>query len=225
MLRKSALIALPIVALLGCAASSPNPRQPLSLLTGQWDNSAQMADAPETLKRPPVAGGAYEWIDFQHARFFPVDVPALTGDGSKALYIVWRSNGPDGPVSRQRLWVFRTNAGGQVHMDFYAFKNPQPFEALTQDDGAFKAITLDDLTAYGPQCSLPVIMQERGWSASIPNTCAITARSGRKMVLSAQIDVNGDALTYTEQGTLESGAVAFKVPGGPPYQFERLKGR
>jgi CpeT/CpcT family (DUF1001) len=192
------------------------------MLIGQWDNSAQMADAPEALKRPPVAGGAYEWIDFQHARFFPVATPELTRDGAKALYLVWRTNGPDGPVSRQRLWVFRTLESGAQVMDFYAFKDGKPFEALTSDTGAFKTVKLNDLTAYGPQCSLPVTATASGWSAAIPTTCSITARSGRKMVLSATITVSRDNFSYSEQGMLESGALAFKVPGGPVYGFARL---
>ena len=209
--------------LTACATSSPAGRDPSRALIGTWDNSAQMAAAPDALKRPPVAGGAYEWIDGQHATFFPATVPALTGDGAKAIYLVWRNGGPTGPVSRQRLWVFRTGADGTKSMDFYAFKNGAAFEAVTTGGDAFKAITLDDLTAYGPLCTLPVIATPQGWGAAIPSTCAITARSGRKMVLSAQIVVAGDRLSYTEQGMLESGALAFKVPGGPAYQFVRQK--
>jgi CpeT/CpcT family (DUF1001) len=205
----------------GCATSSAVVRDPSRTLIGTWDNRSQMAAAPESLKRPPVAGGAYEWIDGQHATFFAANVPALTSDGAKAIYLVWRSGGPTGPISRQRLWVFRTAANGQKSMDFYAFKNGSPFEAVTNGKDAFKAITLDDLTAYGPLCTLPVIASPTGWSAAIPSTCAITARSGRKMVLSAQIVVDGDSFTYNELGTLESGALAFKVPGGPAYQFVR----
>lgn len=207
----------------GCATTSATQRDPSRALIGTWDNRAQMTAAPEALKRPPVAGGAYEWIDGQHATFFPATVPALTGDGAKAIYLVWRSGGPDGPISRQRLWVFRTAANGQKSMDFYAFKNGLAFEAVTSGQDAFKAVTLDDLTAYGPLCSLPVTESATGWSAAIPSTCAIVARSGRKMVLSAQIVVTGNSLSYSEQGLLESGALAFKVPGGPPYRFIRLE--
>lgn len=224
MQSKSARLAFVALCLAACATNDSATRAPASLLIGQWDNSVQMAEAPETLKRPPVAGGAYEWVDFQHARFFPVTVPALTNDGAKALYLVWRTNGPDGRVSRQRLWVFRTLESGAQVMDFYAFKDGKPFETLTTDTGAFKTVTLNDLTAYGPQCSLPVTTNATGtgWSAAIPVTCAITARSGRKMVLSATITVSRDNVSYSEQGMLESGVLAFKVPGGPAYRFARL---
>ena len=212
---------LPFV--IGCAAVQSVEIDPAQLLTGTWDNNAQMASVPQALKRPPVAGGAYEWIDGQVASFFPVTVPALTMGGGKAMYLVWRSGAPSGPVSRQRLWVFRTMTDGQTGMDFYAFKNPQPFELSIADGEQFKAITVDDLTAYGPLCTLPVIKTSTGWSASIPQTCAITARSGRKMVLSARIVLDGDTLSYSEAGILETGVPAFKVPGGPAYQFDKMR--
>jgi hypothetical protein len=212
-----------LLALSACATSQTSARDPSRLLVGTWDNSAQMASAPEALKRPPVAGGAYEWLDGQYASFFPVNVPALTNDGAKAIYLAWRSGGQTGPISRQRLWVFRTDASGKIGMDFYAFKDGKPFEEATRDTDAFKALTLDDLTAYGPLCTLPVTPSPSGWRAAIPSTCAITARSGRKMTLSAEIIIDGDSLSYTEKGTLDSGALAFKVPGGPSYQFVRTR--
>lgn len=213
-----------LIALLALSACATPQREQYAIagrLIGNWDNGAQMAGAPETMKRPPVAGDAYEWIDGQYATFFPVDVPALTVDGGKAIYLVWRKGSATGPISRQRLWVFRTYATGQTVMDFYAFKNGAPFEAATRANDAFKALTPDDLTAYGPLCTLPVSVTPTGWRAEIPATCAITARSGRRMVLSAQIVVDGRTLSYREQGVLDSGAYAFKVPGGPAYQFIR----
>jgi hypothetical protein len=220
-MRKTILALLAMSALCACATSTPNARSPHNLLLGTWDNSAQFASAPETLKRAPVAGGAYEWIDTQHASFFAVDTPLVAGKDAKAIYLVWRSGGPTGPISRQRLWVFRTLPTGQIVMDFYAFKTPAPFENATGPNDAFKALRPEDLTAYGPQCGLPIIPTPTGWQAAIPNTCSITARSGRAMVLSATIVASKDTLTYTEQGTLSSGALAFKVPGGPAYAFVR----
>jgi hypothetical protein len=217
--------ALALLACLSACATlekrnNPNPAQ---LLIGNWDNSVQMAAASEDLKRPPVAGGAYAWIDGQYATFFPVSVPALTQVGAKAIYLVWRKDGPTGPISRQRLWVFRKGLDGKFGMDFYAFKNPSLVETATADGEAFKALTLDDLTIYGPLCTLPIVPKADGWSASIPSTCAITARSGRKMVLSAEIVATPTSLSYREQGLLESGSLAFKVPGIGAYEFKRLK--
>jgi CpeT/CpcT family (DUF1001) len=215
-------VVFPLIAILaGCASTPLSQRDPARLLIGTWDNSAQMATAPQTLKRPPVAGGAYEWLDAQYATFFPVDVPALSADGAKVIYLVWRNNGPAGTISRQRLWVFRPTGNGQTIMDFYAFKAPERLAGANGNSDLFNALTLDDLTAYGPQCSLPIVSRSDGWRASIPQTCGITARSGRRMTLSAEINVTGKMLSYQEAGTLEGGALAFKVPGAMAYQFVR----
>jgi hypothetical protein len=210
-----------VLLLASCVTTTRQNNNPASMLIGAWDNSAQMAAAPEAMKRPAVAGDAYEWIDWQDAIFTPVIVPAVTMNGDTVIYLAWRNNGPFGPISRQRLWVFRTAPDGKTIMDFYAFKSPRNYEDPVAAKDAFKAITLDDLIAYGPQCSLPVIPEPNGWRAAIPSSCAITARSGRSMVLSAQIVLDGESLSYDEKGTLEGGALAFKVPGGPPYRFER----
>jgi hypothetical protein len=215
---------LGIVALTSCATTPSAQRDPARFLVGTWDNAAQMATAPETLKRPPVAGGAYEWLDGQHATFFEVDVPALERDGGKVIYLVWRNGSATGAISRQRLWVFRPVPGGETVMDFYAFKNPEAFAQETGPSAAFKAITLDDLTAYGAPCALPVTPRPNGWRASIPASCVITARSGRRMTLSAQINVSDNTFSYEEAGILEGGAIAFKVPGSMAYQFVRQKG-
>jgi hypothetical protein len=218
---KAALACVHFLLLGACATHSQLRYDPAQSLVGSWNNAAQFAAAPDALKRAPVAGGAYEWLDVQYATFFRVSAPEIVGPSDVAIYLVWRNNSITGPISRQRLWVFRTHADGSKAMDFYAFKNPEVFSSSTADGPSFTALTLNDLTVYGASCALPVLFNANGWSAAIPETCSITARSGRKMVLSAQINVTGDSFTYAERGTLDSGALAFKVPGGPSYQFVR----
>jgi hypothetical protein len=180
-----------------------------------------MEAAPKELLRSPVAGNPYPWIDAQSAQFFEVSAANIAGPKDQAIYLIWRSGSAAGPISRQRLWVFRPQKNGETLMDFYAFKNPEAFATVGQGSAAFQALTLEDLIAYGPACSLPVINTATGWTASIPLTCAITARSGRKMKLSATLTLDGDRFSYQEHGLLETGAYAFKVPGGPAYQFTR----
>ncbi|MFM7708471.1 MAG: hypothetical protein ACKO9D_10690, partial [Gammaproteobacteria bacterium] len=74
-------------------------------LVGTWDNRAQYEAAPAALKVPPTVEG--EWMDLQHARFTRVAAPAL---GSHVVYLEWRRSGPEGEISRQRLWSFRRDA-------------------------------------------------------------------------------------------------------------------
>lgn len=190
-------------------------------MVGTWDNQAQIKAAPADLLRPPAAGNPYPWVDAQSAQFFEVNAPQIAGPKDQAIYLIWRSGGANGPISRQRLWVFRPQASGETVMDFYALKTPEAFSSARPGTDAFQNVTLDDLTAYGPACSLPVLRTATGWTASIPTTCSITARSGRKMTLSANLVLDGKNFSYQEHGMLETGAFAFKVPGGPAYQFTK----
>jgi len=215
----SMLLALSLTA----CTSAPEPEvlRPGQALIGRWDNQAQIAAAPQELLRTPAAGIPYPWVDAQSAQFFEVSAPNVAGPKDQAIYLIWRSGSATGPISRQRLWVFRPQASGETLMDFYAFKNPEAFATKEQGSKAFQTLTLEELTAYGPACSLPVIKTATGWTASIPSTCFITARSGRKMSLSANLTLEGDRFSYQEHGLLETGAYAFKVPGGPAYQFNK----
>ena len=221
-MRKGWFTALLALGLTACAGlPAPQVFPPGQALVGKWDNQAQIKAAPTELLRAPGAGNAYPWVDAQSAQFFEVRVPKVAGPKDQAIYLIWRSGNEMGPISRQRLWVFRPQANGHTLMDFYTFKKPEAFAAEGQGSAAFQTLTLEDLTAYGPACSLPVVKTTTGWTASIPATCSITARSGRKMTLSANLSLDGDRFSYQEHGVLETGAYAFKVPGGPAYQFNK----
>lgn len=211
-LRLSSLLAA--IMLAPGVAAQPSPA---ALLAGAWSNAAQLADADPALRKPPVAGHPYDWLDHQHALFVPVTIPALAGE---ALFLTWRAGGPEGPISRQRIWLFRPGPDGGTVMDFYAPKNPDAMAVPAP--GATLNLSPDDLIGYGPACALPVTLSASGFAAHIPETCTITARSGRRMALSATIRLDGSSLTYAEAGTLDDGRFAFKVPGGPPYRFQRL---
>ncbi|MCC5996294.1 MAG: hypothetical protein JJU18_08000 [Oceanicaulis sp.] len=195
-----------------------------SLLTGVWSNAAQYAAADESLKRPPAPGHPYDWIDLQHARFVQVDTPHIPGD---TVYLEWRSGGPDGPVSRQRLWVFHSVYKDQesplTGMDFHAFRNPQAFEGRTGWSD-FTDLTLDDLVAYPEACQLvPVSRENRVTVLEIlEDNCVITAQSGREMGINARVAISFDRIEYSESGRLADGGYAFKVPGAGAYEFERV---
>lgn len=190
---------------------------PALLLSGRWSNAAQVASADPSLARPPAAGHPYDWLDLQHASFTPVIIPSHPG---RAVHLVWRSGGPDGPISRQRIWLFRHDAEGRPVMDFYTPTNAAGLP-LPGSAGATLELGPGALIGYGPHCTLPVVSTATGFTAAIPHGCSITARSGRTMTLSASIRLDGDTLSYSEAGTLPDGSFAFKVPGGPPYRFQR----
>jgi hypothetical protein len=194
---------------------------PFDWLDGRYSNEAQYAAASAQLKRPPAAGHPYDWIDLQDAVFARIEAPAIDG---RAYYLEWRSNGPDGPISRQRIWTFTRQADAAWRMDFYTFRMPQRFAGKARMSDAFLTLTPADLIGYPAGCSLA--FQQTGpavWRGEIdPHTCLITAQSGRRMRISAAITIEPGWITYAEAGQLESGAYAFKVPGGPAYLFQRL---
>lgn len=195
-----------------------------ALLSGRWSNAAQYEAADEALKRPPAPGHPYDWLDLQHARFVPVDTPQIPGD---AVYLEWRSGGPDGPVSRQRLWVFhseiREHDSPLTGMDFYAFRNPDIFEGRT-GWGDFTDLTPDDLIGYPEGCRLAPVSREDGVTVLEvdESACVITAQSGRQMGINARIEISLMQVRYSESGRLDGGAYAFKVPGAGAYEFDRI---
>jgi hypothetical protein len=214
-----------VLALAACASTPSAPSRPdLTALSngliGAWDTKAQYDAAPEALKRPPVAGDAYAWLDRQYAQFNRVDAPAI---GAHVIYLEWRSGGPDGKISRQRLWSFRFDEAGKARMDFYTFKTPEPYAGKAAQAGAFAALKPDDLIGYGAACGLYVEPTSAAtFDAKIDESqCQITARSGRQMGIDARVTLMTTGLLYNEAGILADGAFAFKVPGGPPYDFRR----
>ncbi len=228
MTRSSALIPLAAGALLSACATpdDPAPREidaVLGALEGAFDNADQYAAADDALKRPPAPGHPYDWIDQQYAEFHVVDAPNV---GDHVVYLEWRAGGPEGEISRQRLWVFNADETGRVTgMDFHTFADPAPYAGRGDEDGAFADVAREALTAYPDGCTLSLARPAwDGWRFELnPETCLITARSGRQMALFARIDVEPGApgvVEYSESGVLEGGAYAFKVPGGPPYRFE-----
>jgi len=216
-LAAAALVAAPV-----SAADPLSPTQAAAMLEGAWSNAAQFAQAPEFLKRPPAAGFPYPWLDRQHATFRVVSAPQLTGADGRAVYLEWRRGGPDGPVSRQRLWVF-VPGPDRPEMAFFSFRAPADFEGAKGTAERFAALEPTALVGYGPTCNLAVERGPSGWNASIAENCRIVAQSGRSMRLAARISLNGDTLFYEEEGVLPDGSYAFRVPGGIAYEFARLE--
>ena len=191
----------------------------VAALVGDWDNRAQFEAAPAALRVPPTVDG--EWLDLQHARFFRVDAHDL---GSHVVYLEWRRGGPDGEISRQRLWSFRRDATGRMVMDFFAFRDGAPYAGQGGSPRAFEAVTLDLLRAYPPGCELDFAPQGGGFFGAVaPERCSIVAASGRRMGILAEIDLRSRGqLGYREYGRLEDGRYAFRVPPTGPYRFVRL---
>lgn len=188
-------------------------------MAGEYDNAVQFEAAPAALKVPPSVGG--DWLDHQHALFAKVEAPAI---GARVLYLEWRSSGPDGPISRQRIWSFRHDASGTLRMDFFALVDGEPWAGRAEESGAFLDLQLDQLRGYGPDCALRFQpAADGGWLGAISaEECSLVAASGRRMGIDALVEVGVDgSIRYQESGRLESGQYAFRVPPTHPYVFER----
>lgn len=200
------------------AVESAVPRLASSLI-GHYDNAAQFAAAPETLKVPPSVAG--DWLDQQYALFARVEAPAI---GDHVIYLEWRSGSSEGPISRQRIWSFREDETGAARMDFFAFVDGGLWAGRGEQPGAFLALDRDALRGYGADCALRFQpSDEGGWHGSISaHDCSLVALSGRRMGITAEVTIlpNG-TLRYQESGQLENGEYAFRVPPNQPYQFER----
>jgi hypothetical protein len=213
---------LAVLAFAGACASAPRVDLGgyVSALEGAYDNSAQYAGAPADLKRDPAAGFPYEWLDQQYGVFKRVEAPAL---GQHVMYVEWRKGGPEGAISRQRIWFFRVDESGAPRMDYFAFHKPEAFAGKADLAGAFAQLTVQDLKGYGPACALHLTPRGRGaWNGRIePHECQITANSGRQMGLDVRLTIMPTGVLYSEAGVLPDESFAFKVPGGPPYDLRR----
>ena len=188
-----------------------------ALFEGSYDNRAQFDAADAALKVPPGPTGS--WLDREVVTQRIVDAPLLDGT---VLYLEWRRGGGDGPITRQRLWVFRMRGPVPV-MDFYTLRDPAPLAGKARVAGAFATLGPADLKGYGDVCAMTFAAVGHAWRGTIdPARCRIVAASGRGMRLTVRIDLDRSGFAYQEAGTLDDGGIACKVPPTIPYSFLRV---
>ena len=190
----------------------PDAANLMEVLSGTFDNRRQFSQIPSKFKVTPSVTG--KWLDRQYATVMRVDNWEL----SPALFVEWRTGGPDGPVSRQRIWV-PYDADCNITMAFYGFRKLVSLDDLPARGSA-------DLIAYPHECMVRWQRKGERWNGRLdPARCRIVAQSGRAMRLDVTIEADKQGFTYQEAGTLESGAKAFAVPPTRPYRFDRIVDR
>ncbi|MDX2234935.1 MAG: CpcT/CpeT family chromophore lyase [Hyphomonadaceae bacterium] len=203
------LAALLLVA--GCASGPTGDDLAVypAAIAGRYDNSVQYAGAPADMKDAP-GDPEDDWLDAQAVTFTPVEARAL---GPAAVYAEWKSL--EGAVTRQRLWLFRSDAGG-VRLDIVDLATPERFAGA--GPAAFTTLSRDDVTTPDPACALSVTASGRGaWNAQTdPDTC----RRGDVSV-DIRITVMPTGVLYQEQGRRPDGTYAFRTPSPAPYDFRR----
>ncbi|MDX2223310.1 MAG: CpcT/CpeT family chromophore lyase, partial [Rhodospirillaceae bacterium] len=82
----------------------------------------------------------------------PVDMPRL---GRHVVYIEWRHDRRDGPISGQRVWAFDARDDGIV-MRFFTLKPAAKavLDGLIAPDPKTAALGPDDLNGYPPPCHI-----------------------------------------------------------------------
>jgi hypothetical protein len=209
-----------VLGLAACATPGARPggdgpaAELAAMLSGTFDNAAQVAVLPEGVERQPAPGRA--WLDSQWARHLPAAVPAVPG---RPLYLEWRAGGPQARITRQRIWSLLDTPEGP-RMAFYTLRDPAAVAG--GDVAALARLGEADLTGFPRECWVRFARDGGGWLGRIdPAECRITAASGRVMALDVTIRVRPGAIDYQERGILPDGADAFHVPSHAPYRFVR----
>lgn len=194
--------------------TAPEPRYGsaaywVSVLTGRFSNA--QPDVP-----------THE-LDLYYATHTRVDAPAL---GEHAIYVEWRAGADDGPVSRQRLWVFREGEERwSAGFDVFKFRDPEAFAGRADEEGAFASLTGEDLIGYPEACVVADGSPAHGgyYFTIASNDCIVTAESGVEIRLRASLHGHHHFFTYREWASTLEGQIVFEFPEAPhPYSFRRL---
>jgi len=201
-----------LLALIGCATSpaGDNLAAYPAALVGAYDNSAQFAQAPDDMKRPPATPGD-DWLDLQRVTFTAVSAPAVAPVG---VYVEWRDTKRD--IDRRRLWSFFRDADGVKLRILTLSESAPPITA--QNPAAFAALTGGDVSATDPACDLRVSSNGAGaWNAQTdPEFCRLDDAA-----LDIRITVMPTGVLYQEQARREDSSYALRFPGPAPYDLRR----
>ncbi len=190
-----------------------------SFLTGRFSNAQQY----EAWERDAQPHGPGDWLDLYYATHARVDAPEL---GEHVIYVEWRSGADDGPINRQRLWVFREGEERwSAGFDVFKFRDPEVFAGRADEEGAFASLTGEDLAAYPEECLVAAHSPAHaGYYFTIEsNDCIVTTESGDKIRLRASLRGHRHFFTYREWGSTLEGQRVFDFPDAPyPYSFRRM---
>ncbi|MEE4184640.1 MAG: CpcT/CpeT family chromophore lyase [Gammaproteobacteria bacterium] len=193
-------------------AGEPSLDRIVSWLEGEYSNQSQIA-----------AGVLAAENDLLFPVFKRVHLPAF---GSHVVYLQWPIGAPDGPLQRQRLWVFEhddTDPPAGIRMKFFTLRQPERWHDAHIRPDKIAGMTPDDAIGYPAVCRLPVVVTAQQITASIPAACEIVSqRTQTAMTLQAEIVITRTQVTYREGGVRADGTDVFRVPAAGEYVFDRL---
>lgn len=189
-------------------------------VAGKFDNAQQVATGENRL-REGLAESA-RTPDLLYPIFSLVEAPAI---GEHVVYLQWHQGRADGPLQRQRIWVFTVDEErNAVMMDFYTLREPARWlDANLSPARAMRHMTLADLLPYPSSCRLPFRRHIDVFIGEIPKgECRIISQQTRtEMIIHARIVVGAEQLWYEESGVRPDGTTVFRVPASGSYQFRR----
>ncbi len=204
------------LALLAGTAAPAVPQRIATDLQGNFDTQRQYDAADQALKVAPTPTGT--WLDRQYATMRLIDAPLV---GRTVFYLEWRTGGPTGPISRQRIWALDANVDG-VRMRFFTIRDPASLAGARDGSASVGAVKPADLVGYPADCDVR-FTDRKSWTGRIdPKDCRIVAQSGRGMRLDVTIARTPTGFSYQEKGILDDGRVTFAVPPMQPYRFDRV---
>lgn len=145
-----------------------------------------------------------------------------------ALYAEMRHGGPDGPVYRQRLYVFEESArgadpGAEIVMHALAFADGVAAARLIADPEVVvrEGLVLHD--ALGAGCEMRWRREGAGFIGRVSrDTCLIVGRRGDQRRIEAETHIMPDAISQVERGYDLAGVRLFGSPDGAPGVWPRL---
>jgi len=134
----------------------------IQMLTGEFNNAEQAQasiDAPPSEKHPHL-----------HISINPANLSS-TWQASHALLVQFRNNGPNGELTRERVYIFRPS-NGRIRQETW-MPTAETFPA---------EISSTDVTRFPEHCDTWWLKKEKAWVGEMsPETCQITSRSGREI--------------------------------------------
>jgi hypothetical protein len=159
------------------------------------------------------------------ATFYRVVAIAPPAGARHALYAEMRRGDAQGPVIRQRLFLFDESPGRSVNrLIAHSFADPAAAEALVRDPALVAAGRLAHARSLEPAgCDMIFRPREGGFVGRIEATdCAITGRRGDTLRLESETVLGVGAIEQIERGFGPDGGLRFGNPEGRRYVWPRV---
>lgn len=143
-----------------------------------------------------------------------------------ALYQVIRAGNAQGPISRQRLFLFDEAADRTTNkLLAYSFTDETAARELRTDASLVQSGALRFKPALGDgDCPMTFRMDgpDRFIGVIRPDQCVITGKSGERRRIEAAVMVSSAGLESLERGYDDAGKLLFGDPSGRRYIWKRI---